>query len=125
MSFGSGIGDIIALTELAWKVWNGYSKAPKEFKDICGEIHCFASALENAPHSWPDAATQDQFQRIIAGCKELLDDLDKILQQYASLANAKGNTIDRLMWGEDLGALRLRIVTSLSSLTNFYASQKL
>lgn len=125
MSFGSGIGDIIALTELAWKVWNGYSKAPKEFKDICSEIHCFAKALESAPHSWPDAATQDQFEKIIVGCKELLVDLEKILEQNASLANPKGSTIDRLMWGEDLVALRLRIVASLSSLTNFYASRGL
>jgi len=125
MSFGCGIGDIIAITEFAWTVYSSYKKAPKEFQDICGDIHRFATALEGAPRSWPDAETQDRFHRIILGCKELLDELDKILRQNESLADPKGSKVDRLMWGEDLTGLRSRVVTNLSSLTAFYTSHGL
>jgi hypothetical protein len=46
MSFGFGAGDAVAISRLAWNVYKSCKDAPKDFRDISGEVSCIHIVLK-------------------------------------------------------------------------------
>ena len=50
MSFGFGVGDIMAISQLATKVYAGYKDAPNDYKNIAEEVKSLQIIIDNAAH---------------------------------------------------------------------------
>lgn len=124
MSFGSSVGDFIALGQLAWKVYKACKEAPESFKNISQEVsslHLVLKELEEILSDETLSATQQaRLDNIGDGCRAVLQDLQDILNKYHSLGTKTKRTWDRLGWGSsDIAELRLRLISNTVLLTTF------
>jgi hypothetical protein len=72
MSFGFGISDVLAVSWLAWSVYKSCKEAPKDFQDISSEVI-------GGPESNPWTRKQDQLRELVAGCHDVLTELDALV----------------------------------------------
>lgn len=127
MSFGFGVGDFLAVFELANKVRKGFVGAPKEFKAISDDVRDLTIILQDVEvQSSSLSPTQIQdYHDTFATCRELLQELDTVLGQYLTLAEvgktgtrqAIKRTWKRLKWEpEDIRDIRSRIAVKIEIL---------
>jgi hypothetical protein len=130
MSFGYSVGDIIGLTQLAWKIYQNTRRACGEHDELTREVsslHSILLRLESSasppepslnPHN--DISTHE-LERAIKGLRKILRDLDKILEKYNALSErerAKTKIWTKIRFGNgrmlDLGRIRIKIVTYMA-----------
>ncbi|KAF8243379.1 hypothetical protein K440DRAFT_613179 [Wilcoxina mikolae CBS 423.85] len=126
MSFGGSTGDIIILAQQAWTIYKSCKDAAKDFQDISGEVSCLHIVLKETDELVADLGGELSAERKIhldsltAGCRNVLADLDALLQKFNSLGSHSKRTFDRLRWSQDkVSALRDRIVSHTVLLTAF------
>lgn len=148
MSFGYGVGDIIAVSKLAWKVYRSCQDSGDEFKALSGEVlsmHVLlketADETELADSSSKQTATDSKHRKkkdkhkakkssppklktdlviILEGCNGVLADTEKLLEKYASLGSRAQRAWDRLRFGlEDINGLRTRFISNVTVLTSY------
>ena len=132
MSFGYGVGDFLAVTKLAWKVYTAYKDykdAPEGFSNISDEIKSLHIIVDRHKDEFqnttlnPDEAAQ--LREILQGCTNVLEDLDQLRIKYMSLGSAPGTSsqaIDRIKWSqENIAELRARLNSNTTLLTSFSA----
>ena len=126
MSFGFGVGDIVTISALAWKVFKSCKDASEDFKNLSGEVvslHVVLKETEDlvSEHEMNrDQATQ--LKHLAAGCQKVLEDLEQLLTKYQSLGSKSQRTWDRLKWGkEGIADVRARL-TSTTSMLSTYSS---
>jgi hypothetical protein len=125
MSFGYGVGDVIAVATLAWNVYKLCKDSPGVYKTISSEalsLHVVLKETDDliAQETAHDAASLTQ---ISMGCKEVLQDLQALLEKYNSLGTQAQRTWDRMQFGmEDIATIRSRLIAHTGMLTAFNAA---
>ena len=135
MSFGYSVGDLIAVVQLANRVRRRFVDSPAQFQAISDE----AKGLSNVLRDLDDILSNrslSQKQRVylqdnLYACTNLLNDLDKTLDDYQILDKSGPNTLNaksrriwkRLKWEPaDISELRARLASNISLLNAFLGS---
>ncbi|KAL2070996.1 hypothetical protein VTL71DRAFT_14022 [Oculimacula yallundae] len=134
MSFGSSVGDIILLIQLAHKNYRNCKEAGGEYLEIAREVRSLHGVLKTVRD---EAEREDslifrsgsgktqELVEIADGCKGVLEGIDVLLTKYKGLApESKGVGKTSKLWQrfrfgteiEDLGKLRWKIITYTSTL---------
>jgi len=126
MNAGYGVGDIIAISKLAWSVYKSCKEAPQQFLEISGEVsrlHIVLKEIEDVVADLNedlDSSKEAQLRGLTEGCQEVLTDLEQLLSKFSGLGSRSRITFDRLLWSQsDVTALRNRIVSNTTLLGAF------
>lgn len=128
MSFGVGVGDIILLGTLTWKLYKNCKESSAEFNRMSGEVaslHVVIKETEEyvAETQGLSPSRDARLTILIDGCKEVLAELESLLNTYESLGTQAQRSWDRVRWGlEELADVRSRIISNTSLLTAFNSS---
>ncbi|KAH8816232.1 hypothetical protein F5884DRAFT_852680 [Xylogone sp. PMI_703] len=127
MSFGISIGDFVAVTSLAWNIYNSCRDSPGEFKIISDEVESLHIILENSSKHilqyGIDINKETELNRLIAGCHAVLNDIQKLLGRYSKLGAKKRNIWRRIRWAiEDISGVKNRLTSTVTLLTAFNSS---
>ncbi|OBT79526.1 hypothetical protein VF21_01313 [Pseudogymnoascus sp. 05NY08] len=128
MSFGVGIGDIILLGTLTWKLYKNCKESSAEFNRISSEVASLHVVIKETEEyvSETEGLSPSRDARLtilIDGCKEVLTELESLLNNYESLGTQAQRSWDRVRWGlEELADARSRIISNTSLLTAFNSS---
>jgi hypothetical protein len=133
MSFGYAVGDVIAVTQLAWRTVQNTRKACGEHDELTREVSCLHLMLRRVQHeaSKPDSIfqrapddTTKELHTAVEGCGKALGILDKIVVKYNNLSQEE--RAGRKLWSKirfgngemgSLSDLRLEILTYTSGIT--------
>lgn len=98
MSFGFGIGDIIACTEVAWKTINALKSAGSDFEGLRLDLASLTSVLQaleaEAKGPMPLIKTasierQNQMRLLLRNCTESMKDLQGVVGKYSGWSTDK------------------------------------
>ncbi|KAH0556242.1 hypothetical protein GP486_005832 [Trichoglossum hirsutum] len=122
MSFGYSVDDILFLGQLAWKAYKSCKDAPESFKNISHEVlslHALLKELEeNLCAQTLSSTRQARLKTIGDGCRNVLEELQSLVDKYESLGTQSKRTWDRMKWAQ----LKL---SSRKNLTTTYGSSKM
>ena len=105
MSFGSSIGDLVLLTQLAWKTLQNCRRAYGEYNALTLEatsLHTLLKRLENELQRPDGLINRDiddvrkELGSIIQGCEKNLRVLDLVLEKYNALSETERS--GRKLW---------------------------
>jgi hypothetical protein len=125
MSFGIGAGDIIQISALAWKLYKNCKESSDEFKRISHEVASLHVVLKETEEFLEESKTlsptrAQRLNTLAEGCRDILDELKRMLDNYESLGTQAQRTWDRMRWGlEDLSECRSRLISNTTLLTAF------
>ena len=125
MSFGWGVGDIMAISGLAVQVYTAYKDAPDDYRHISDEVKSLHIIVNKAArHFESPTLSSDNWQEgqeVLKGCQNVLEDLDSLIQKYNSLASASSSRVlKRIRLGtEDVATLRARLTSNTTLLSSF------
>jgi uncharacterized protein YpbB len=126
MSFRYGhVGDVITVATLAWNVYKMCKDSPGVYKTVSSEVSSLHIVLKETEDIITEEAARDayaaaQLKQISMGCKEVLVDLQGLLDKYNSLGTQAQRTWDRMEFGmEDIAPIRSRLIAHTGMLTEF------
>lgn len=125
MSFGFSVGDILAISGLAFQVYTAYKDAPDDYKHISMEVKSLQAIVDEATKYFESTllsnSKRQEGQDALQGCRSVLEDLNSLIEKYKSLASAnKMQVSKRVMLGtEDIMTLRARLTSNTIALSNF------
>ena len=125
MSFGYGVGDIIAVSRLALKVYSAYKDAPDDYRNISDEVKSLHIIINKAARHFESNTlsnkTQEEGKEVLEGCHNVLKDLDALIEKYNALASAdRSQVFQRIKLGkEDIVTLRARLTSNTILLNSF------
>ena len=125
MSFGWGVSNIVAISQLAVQVYTAYKDAPDDYKHISEEVKSLEIIINKALHHFESTTLNDndrkEGQEVLKGCHSVLRDLNSLIEKYNGLATSnKRDFFKRIKLGtEDIGTLRLRLGTNTTLLSSF------
>jgi hypothetical protein len=126
MSLGVGLGDVIVVSTLAWKLFKACKDSSEDFQRLSTELMSLHAVLketeeytkENADHL--DTSRKYRLEILCQGCHGVLADLEGLLNRYDSLSTQTQRTWDRMRFGlKDLSDVRSRLVSSTTMLNAF------
>ncbi|RPB24581.1 hypothetical protein L211DRAFT_177324 [Terfezia boudieri ATCC MYA-4762] len=138
MSFGIGIGDLIAVTQLALKSYNAYKSAQNDVENLSYELNSLRICADNVrdiPEGRLSDSQSEKREQLLKGCYSVVEELKYLLERYQSLDSGaskgrqwtkknrkKPNTVlEKIKWvKEDPMALRSRLVSNIVLLNSFY-----
>ena len=89
MNFGWGVDDIIAISELAIKVYTAYKNAPDDYKNIVKEVKLLQIIIKRAAQHFKSSVLSDndrqEGQEVLQGCESVLGDLNSLIEKYNGL----------------------------------------
>lgn len=129
MSFGFGVGDFLAVADLAWKLYRYCyivaKDAPRDFKLLLQEICTLASSLKllkdevDDPESTLRRSGEDRVRMVndmISRIGMTLEELEKYAKRYESLQGVprskRKKLWDRFTWsieGSEIDSLRVKV----------------
>ena len=123
--FGWGVGDILAISQLALQVYGAYKDAPKNYRHIVEEVMSLQIIINKAVQHFesPTLSNNDRQlgQEVLKGCRSVLEDLNSLIEKYNSLVSV--NTLQIFtkvrLGGEDIATLRSRLISNTSLLNSF------
>ena len=125
MSFGYGVGDIMAVSRLALKVYSAYKDAPDDYRNIADEVKSLHIIIEEAARHFESTTLSNKKQQggkeVLEGCQNVLKDLDALIEKYNALASADRSLVfKRIKLGtEDIVTLRARLTSNTTLLNSF------
>jgi hypothetical protein len=127
MTFGFGVGDIIAVVTIAYNLGNACSNASEDFKDISREVatlHLLLQSTQRYLEKQDDHLGSGEAKKLnilVDGCKDVLSELDKTLAKYESLGTDSKRKRDKAKWGlfEHMQSIRARLSSSIATITAF------
>ncbi|KFZ20700.1 hypothetical protein V502_03054, partial [Pseudogymnoascus sp. VKM F-4520 (FW-2644)] len=131
MSFGFSVGDFITVLQLAFKIRQEFVDAPIQFKAVSDEVRTLSIVLQDAAVALQnrelDTKQKRDLEDIDKGCRNVLDELQRILDKNIELSPESGvvgkrikRVWKRLHWKqEDIDKLRGRINTNIGLLNAF------
>ena len=131
MSFGYGVGDIMAISGLAFKVYTACKDAPDEYRNISDEVKSLHIIINKAAQHFESTtlstSSRQEGQEVLKGCQNVLEDLDCLIGKYNSLASASSSqVVQRVRLGaglalgiEDIATLRARLTSNTTLLNGF------
>jgi hypothetical protein len=97
------IGDILMLSQLAWRIGcaftSGRQGAPAEFQEVENELNSLTSALtllaetldeDGSIISRSDEKTREGVEKILESCRQTLSNLDSFVLQYQEIKKSDG-----------------------------------
>lgn len=97
------IGDILMLSQLAWKIGcaftSGRAGAPAEFREVENELHGLTKALtllaealdqDDSIISRADERTKEGLDKILECCRQTLENLNSFVSQYQEIKKPDG-----------------------------------
>jgi len=128
MSFGFSVGDIITLTQLTARTYNGWKKACGKYSDITSNLAVLQTLLmrieaeAQAPNSLIARNTEDfgGWKTLYESCYTLVVELEEVLDKYKSLGTNRLKNWDRIRLGNrNLDGLSKRLVGKTTSLSAY------
>lgn len=125
MSFGFGLGDVIAIGKLSWTIYTKLHNAPTEIKAIGDDIGLLSVLITSVDASVYRIASMtpkiiEGLQDAIIKCKAVLEEVETLMAKYHG---GKLKFYDRWKWStQDVAGIHGRVRTALSVLTAFNAS---
>ena len=125
MNFGWGVGDIIAISGLAVKVYAAYKDAPDDYRHISDEVKSLEIIINKAARHFEkntlSSNSQQEGQEVLKGCQNVLEDLNTLIEKYHSLSSANtSQVLKRVKLGtEDIATLRARLISNTGLLNGF------
>ena len=137
MSFGYGVGDIMAISRLAFKVYTACKDAPEDYRNISDEVKSLHIIINKAAKHFESTtlstSSRQEGQEVLEGCQNVLKDLDSLIGKYNGLASAGTSTststsqvVQRVRLGaglvlgtEDITTLRVRLISNTTLLNGF------
>ncbi|KLJ13657.1 hypothetical protein EMPG_11420 [Blastomyces silverae] len=129
MSFGFSVGDFIAVGQLINKLRKEFVGAPGQFRAISDELRSLSIVIQDVDLDLSERDLSDQQKvevgHILHGCHNVLEELQKTLEEYGSLESSSGGLGDRMkrMWKklkwEDVSEFRGRIASNIALLNTF------
>ena len=125
MSFGFGLGDIIAISGLAVNVYTAYKDAPDDYKHISDEVKSLQILIDKAtPHfesTTLNNNNRQEGQQALKGCKDVLEGLNSLIEKYNSAGTSRtSQVLKRIKLGtEDIASLRVRLISNTALLNGF------
>ena len=125
MSFGYGVGDIMAISGLALKVYTAYKDAPDDYRNIADEVKSLHIIIEEAAQHFKSTTLSDRKQQggkeVLEGCENVLKDLDALIKKYNALASANTSQVFRRikLGTEDIVTVRARLTSNTTLLNSF------
>ena len=128
MSFGFSIGDIITVTQLTTRTYNGWKNACGEYSDITSNLAVLQTLLirieaeAQAPNSLIAYNAEDfgGWKTLYKSCHTLIVELEEVLNKYKSLGTNRRKNWDRIRLGNrNLDGLSKRLVGKTASLSAY------
>ena len=128
MNFGFGVGDFLAVSQLALRVYSAYKDAPGGLRNISDELNSLHNVVNKAQTQFedsnPDPENEEKLKGVLRGCQNVLKDLDDLLVKYRAMASqdgfAVGRAVNRVKWGqENIIELRARLTSNTTLLNTF------
>jgi len=126
MSFGVGVGDIVVLSGLAWRVYKACKESSEDFRRLSTEMASLDAILRETAEFMQehgdrlDTSRRHRLGIICDGCTSTLQTLEGLVQRYESLSTNAQRNWDRMRFGlNDLSDVRSRLVLNTSMLTAF------
>jgi hypothetical protein len=124
MSFGYSISDFVVLGQLAWKAYRSCKDAPESFENISHEVlslHVLLKEIEeNLSAQTLTPTRQARLKTIGDGCRDVLEELQNLVDKYESLGTQSKRTWDRMKWAStNIAELRSRLTSNTLLLTAF------
>ena len=123
--FGWGVGDIIAISGLAVKVFTAYKDAPDHFRHISDEVKSLQIIIKKTAQYFESTTlgsnNWQECQEVLKGCQNVLEDLNSLIEKYNGLASGNtGHVLQRVKLGtEDIATLRARLTSNTTLLSSF------
>ncbi|MCJ1263487.1 hypothetical protein MMC22_003357 [Lobaria immixta] len=134
MSFGFGVGDILAVSKLARTTWKRFQDSSDQFKALRTEAANLCLVLDDVAQTAPGRELSEKEARtlssLIQGCRDILADMDTMLQKYENLGTRSSSSGARtrkawkkITWDlEEVNELRSRVISNTVSLDAFNSS---
>lgn len=126
MEFSIGIGDIILVSSLAWKLYKAFKDADDDFKQVSTDLMSLHAVLHETQdylrdHGGAlDTSRRNRLEMLVDGCKPVLQELDDIFDRYNRLGTQAQRAWSRVRFGlKDLTDLRSRLVSNTTMLNAF------
>ena len=121
---GYGVGDIIAISQLAVKVYTAYQDAPKNYRCICGEVKSLEIIINKAILHIESTTLSDddrrEGQEVLQGCQSVLEDLNSLIEKYNLASVRRSQIVKRVKLSkEDITTLRARLISNTNLLNGF------
>ena len=119
------MGDIIAISGLAVKVYTAYKDAPDDYRNISDEVESLQLLIDKAARhfgsSTLDTNCRQEGQKALKGCQHVLKDLNSLIEKYDTSASSRtSQVLKRIKLGtEDIATLRARLTSNTCLLTGF------
>jgi hypothetical protein len=129
MSFGVGIGDIVAVSGMAWKLYKNCKESGEDFRRLTTELMSLHAVLAETKDYLDDHKNELEVSRqyrlniLCDGCMTTLCELDSLYRRYESLSTQTQRSWDRARFAmKDLSDIRNRLVTSTTLLSSFHTA---
>lgn len=129
MSFGIAVGDLIAVGNLAWKVYRSCRGMKAEFEEVANEARAAHTVLKELQEEATDeksalnrygSARKQEFMSLVTGLRKALEEFDKIILKYQSLTRRERRIWDQLkLAAEDLSGIREKLIYHLTAINVF------
>ena len=97
------IGDILMLSQLAWRIGRAFTSgragAPTEFQEVENELQSLTTSLtllaealdqDDSIISRADEKTKEGLDKILGSCRQTLENLDSFVSQYQEIKRLDG-----------------------------------
>ncbi|KAJ7938200.1 hypothetical protein B0H13DRAFT_1851657 [Mycena leptocephala] len=126
MSVGVGVGDIVLVTTLTWKLYKSCKESSEDFRRMSTELmslHAVLGETRDYLEEHGEELVDSRKYRLsilMHGCQSSLEDLGALYRRYESLSTQAQRSWDRVRFGlKDLSDVRQRLVSSTTLLTSF------
>ena len=124
MSFGYGVGDVVAVGLIAWNVYKACRDAPGSFKNISQEVLSLHAVLKEVEECLTgqslSTSRQSRLKVVTDGCGSILQELQALVDKYRTLDTRSRRTLDRVGFAsEDIADLRSRLISNTGLLTAY------
>ena len=119
MSFGFSVGDFLAVGQLSWKVYKKCKDSPGSYAELSNEVGALHNVMKETEElcSQQDLTPQQENRLLKCqqGCRDVLENLDRLLIKYESLGTNSRRTFDRMGFAaEDMTGIRERLISNVS-----------
>lgn len=125
MSFGFAVGDVLATSALAVKVYRAYKDAPDVYRHISEEVEALQRLIDEAAQHMTSTTIRSDVlsdgQKILKSCGSVLEDLNSLVEKYNSLSSTNRELdLHRVkLRSEDIATLRSRLISNTTLLSSF------
>lgn len=122
-SFGWSAGDILAISQLAAKVYIAYKDGPSNYKHITQEVKGLPALMEKTAQHLQSTTLNDNNRQeglqVLKGCQSVLEELNSHIEHLAS--TNKRLVFKRVKHGRDIdiALLRERLISNVTLLSSF------